>query len=463
MRSATTTSERGRPRVGLTVRMGIVAAASALVTSCASLDGLTGGDRDGGPASGDSGRDDGATRADALARHDAAPRDAAKDVRPREASATDAQPQHDASGPEDGDGGCGACKAGQRCVAGQCVCDTESCAGCCQGTACMAGTESAACGIGGEACAVCNASHSCVSAGTCTGGSVVLFGGVTSGTDLQYGDTWVFNGSTWTNVPVVGPTARNGSNAATLPDGKVLLFGGFDGNDNFDDTWMWNGAAWTQVASTGPSVRNVGAMATLGGAVVLFGGFDNEDLTCLGDTWTWASGAWTATGATGPSARLGAAFAAVDSFLVLFGGQGPGVVDLGDTWLWNGSRWDEVSGSADAGMTPTPNPRDGAAAVALGGELVLFGGADGSKHLGDLWSWNGEAWTSLAPHGMAPTARSYAAAAVLGGRMIVFGGEDDTGTQSDTWAWDGTSWKLVVPSGGGPPARYYAAMAAQSF
>jgi hypothetical protein len=66
-------------------------------------------------------------------------------------------------------GGALPCGPGQRCLAGQCVCDAQSCvAGCCQGNTCRQPNLSA-CGAGGSACAACNATRAdtCAASGEC--------------------------------------------------------------------------------------------------------------------------------------------------------------------------------------------------------------------------------------------------------------------------------------------------------
>ena len=69
------------------------------------------------------------------------------------------------------------CDEGQRCVDERCICDGQSCAGCCDGDACLAGDEASSCGSGGQTCEACGGSSACVggvcescSATTCADG-----------------------------------------------------------------------------------------------------------------------------------------------------------------------------------------------------------------------------------------------------------------------------------------------------
>lgn len=86
-------------------------------------------------------------------------------------------------------------------------------------------------------------------------GHVVLFGGV-SGTGSQYGvlnDTWSWDGTTWAlQRPGTAPSPRLGSAMEFDAAQKaVVLFGGLafqPPNQVLGDTWLWNGSAWSEQA-----------------------------------------------------------------------------------------------------------------------------------------------------------------------------------------------------------------------
>ena len=72
-------------------------------------------------------------------------------------------------------------------------------------------------------------------------GTIVLFGGATDCCHL-FGDTWTWDGSTWTRqAPGSSPSARSGAAAAyDAATSTVVLFGGFTTRDrNVRDTWTW--------------------------------------------------------------------------------------------------------------------------------------------------------------------------------------------------------------------------------
>jgi hypothetical protein len=123
--------------------------------------------------------------------------------------------------------------------------------------------------------------------------TIVLFGGgLWNGENLttEYGDTWTFDGTDWTQAATTGPAPRVNAHAAFDPRvGRVLLFGGSDYNSEtyYQDNWVWTGAVWAPVSlAANPSPRDTGVMAYLPeiGKTVLFGGFEKVG-TNLGDTW----------------------------------------------------------------------------------------------------------------------------------------------------------------------------------
>ncbi len=141
----------------------------------------------------------------------------------------------------------------------------------------------------------------------------------------------------WTQRQVPGPSARWGAAMAPL-GGALVLFGGFDeGNDALSDTWTWNGTAWTQQGVPGPPGRGSAVMSSLGGSLVLFGRLTGD--SALSDSWTWNGESWIPLEASGPTARYAAAQTSVRNSLVLFGGRTSQLTDLSDTWTWDGTTW----------------------------------------------------------------------------------------------------------------------------
>jgi hypothetical protein len=119
---------------------------------------------------------------------------------------------------------------------------------------------------------------------------IVLFGGLA---DRNYsGETWVWNGSAWKRAAQSGPVARMG--AAMDYDansGVIVLFGGITGQypnyAYFDDTWVWNGKTWTQLNIAGPSERANARLVYIEKTknFFLYGGDDPQASSALRDSW----------------------------------------------------------------------------------------------------------------------------------------------------------------------------------
>jgi hypothetical protein len=75
--------------------------------------------------------------------------------------------------------------------------------------------------------------------------------------------------------------------------GQVVLYGGYGTNSTLGDTWTWNGSTWTKlsaVISGTPFYEAAMAYDAASGQVVLFGGLSGQ-VTALAGTWTLQLGA----------------------------------------------------------------------------------------------------------------------------------------------------------------------------
>jgi hypothetical protein len=275
---------------------------------------------------------------------------------------------------------------------------------------------------------------------------VVLFGGFDEAGD-PLGDTWVWNGTTWTPLdPPHSPSPRYGM--AMVYDAarrEVVLFG--SQTPELTDTWTWDGRDWHQEFPADSPDRAYGAAMAYDASrreVVLFTDhFDDS----LGDTWTWDGAEWTPQDPPDPlsvpRAFPGMAFHGPSDEVVLFGGE----TDCGDlgcdatqeTATWDGSTWTLRS--------PATSPEERARMGLTSGKLVvLFGGAEisigGEGVLGDTWVWNGRRWIPLFPTDSPPARHSMGMTYDWARREVVlFGGRlDFFVTVGDTWTFDGRTW-----------------------
>jgi hypothetical protein len=218
---------------------------------------------------------------------------------------------------------------------------------------------------------------------------MLLFGGRqrSQGTyGSKLGDTWEWDtvGHTWANVsPGGSPSARDGQAMAyDAIHNRTVLFGGSDVNNAANgETWLWNGSSWSNVTSGagGPSPRFGHAMAydAVRRVVVLFGGTNGS--TNFNDVWEWNGDTlhWQQIFPSG-SLPAGRAYAALSWFdpttpgVAMFGGVGAGSTLLNDTWIWNGTTWKAATG----GTPPSPRQHPAMVYASAAKRLVLYGGRD---------------------------------------------------------------------------------------
>lgn len=154
-----------------------------------------------------------------------------------------------------------------------------------------------------------------------------------------------------------------------------------------------------------------------------------------------------------PAARRGHAMVA-DGLggLVVFGGrsiEAGSRTYLADTW-----RYDTASGTWSRIEAPdAPSLRSEHTLTATGspGTVLLFGGYTGDRFTyGDIWEFDGTAWTRIRP-ATAPPARAGAVAAHDPGSdvVVLFGGAERPTVAElptdETWVLDGRTWVLRSP------------------
>ena len=135
--------------------------------------------------------------------------------------------------------------------------------------------------------------------------------------------------------------------------GQLVLFGGLDANSNtLGDTWAFNGTTWTSMGPSRPQRLRLRLRRRdqPGGDLR----WSRRQRDTLGDTWIYSSGlgAWTPGPASGPPARSFAAmsYVAPTGDLVLAGGLNATNQTLGDLWMFNGT---EYLGCDGTGQQPT--------------------------------------------------------------------------------------------------------------
>jgi hypothetical protein len=280
-------------------------------------------------------------------------------------------------------------------------------------------------------------------------GQNVLFSGIgaSAGGPAVFNDMWITTGGQWIQIyPSLMPPLRFCS--ATVFDyqhGVMVMFGGGVFEDNgiifsLGDTWLWNGSAWSQsFPSNSPIARYEAAAAYDGGhqQTVLFGGVNSNGY--LGDTWVWDGTNWTQKfPANSPSPRSGSALAyqANLNVTVLFGGVNANG-SLSDTWIWDGTNWTQLSPA----NSPPERYAAGFAYDNLEGQSILFAGTNETTgNLNDTWTWNGVNWVQQFPS-VSPAKRFFPMMTYdqQYGMVFLFGGGQGSTIGdiylADSWVW----------------------------
>ena len=264
----------------------------------------------------------------------------------------------------------------------------------------------------------------------------------------------------WRQLSVPGPPAVHSARMAyDEMRKKTVLYGG-RGATTKTDTWEWDGAVWTKgTTAANPGARNSPGLAydSTRGVVMLFGGSDGTP-----DPWQLDGTGWKSSGTspTSPDVRYSSAmtFDRARGVLVVFGGLHFGAMGTnnGETWEWS-----PATGFVNRSPQVSPPARHANVLVydSARSRVVVYGG-HGDNPLGDLWEWDGAAWTQRTP-ALSPPARRGACAAFDAARktMVLFGGRspnDNSQGLDDTWLWDGATWSQGPK---GPQGRSSCAMA----
>jgi hypothetical protein len=178
--------------------------------------------------------------------------------------------------------------------------------------------------------------------------SMILFGGATPDMQIR-GDTWEWDGQAWRMVSEAGPAPRFPGGMVDDPVRKeVLMYSGHfaepsGGAIDYDDLWSWDGTSWREVVVNGPTPdhrTHAGFVfdPVMGRVLLLGSGSD----TFRSDIWAWDGTKWEEIPTSNTPARSGhtVAYDPTRDRFVLFGGvDRPGAKALDDTWEWDRQNW----------------------------------------------------------------------------------------------------------------------------
>jgi hypothetical protein len=327
-----------------------------------------------------------------------------------------------------------------------------------------------------------------------TGGADGMFGGLNLGPTGVFnqhnvlGDTWVWNGTDWTQItsffltPAL-PAPRFGASMAYDPVNKrTVLFGGVNASGQIlSDTWLFAVQtlcstkttcstlySWSQVTfaagASPPGRRDASFGYDPSAGIVLTGGLSSSG-TNFADTWVFISStnSWShpaVINSPSPARSLAPAAQCASGTpfqnAMLFGGTSGSSIPLGDTWSIAPVEggffvWGQFTNSTHPGS----RFGHGMAYYPVSGFDVLYGGNIGFiEGIGDLLAsdtWNGscngtlsQIWSKVTPtHSPGPRWLQGMTTGPSGLKVLLFGGSDQPfggsipngRDRNDTWQW----------------------------
>jgi hypothetical protein len=222
---------------------------------------------------------------------------------------------------------------------------------------------------------------------------VVLFGGRIAPWPYSAGnDTWEWDGAagTWSQRAISGPPQRGyAAMAYDAARGRCVLFGGAaEYYPQYGDTWEWNGNSWSP-GPPGPAIAAHHAMVfdSSRSRIVVLGG----DGPAPGSIWEYDGASWAVRLFPG-GPRLFAGAAAYDPLrarIVAHAGEGVTYSQIPATFELDPSGtagWVQRSSGGPPGIQHAAMVFDSSAS-----RCVFFGGNDGVTSTSGTWLWNGAA------------------------------------------------------------------------
>ncbi len=275
---------------------------------------------------------------------------------------------------------------------------------------------------------------------------------------LATATTYNPSSGTWTNAPNMS-TARAYATATALPDGRILVAGGYDRrvilltNPSREGVQLipvagslfFNPAssAWTAGAALAQARFGHLAVALRGGRVLVVGGSDplhSEQVLTSAELFDPASGRWTPAGSLEAGRSQFTLTTLIDGRALLAGG----IAADGYTVLRSTLLYDPTTNQWSPGPELASARSGHAAAVLADGRVLITGGADQAARLAssELFDPAANSWSAT---GALATARSnHLAIPLSNGRILVVGGSGSR----DVLA----SAELFDPSAKGVPA-----------
>ncbi|BAO44615.1 hypothetical protein TBH_C1698 [Thiolapillus brandeum] len=252
-----------------------------------------------------------------------------------------------------------------------------------------------------------------------TGSEMIVWGGLNDSSDdsvLNSGGRYNPATDTWMATSTTGVPGARADHTLVWADGEMIVWGGYDGNNDLNTGGRYDPATDTWVATTvaGAPVggQNPAAVWTGSEMIVWGGGVSNT-----GGRYDPSTDTWTATSSVNaPAGRNRHTAVWTGNEMIVWGGYGGGYLNSGGRYDPSTDSWTATS------LNDAPSGRYFHSAIWTGNQMIVWGGSGAViENTGGRYDPSTDSWTSTSTAG-APNQRTLHTAVWTGSEMIVWGG-----------------------------------------
>jgi hypothetical protein len=169
------------------------------------------------------------------------------------------------------------------------------------------------------------------------------------------------------------------------------------------------------------------------------------------EVWRWDGTAWAKIGGDGVnSSWADQAFEEVTSLATdgtnVYAGLGNSTGD-GEVWRWNGTAWTKIGGDSLSGSWGLGTYENVPSLSYFGGNL--YAGLGASANDAEVWRWNGTTWTKIGGDSLNSgwTTNFEAVYALTNDGTNLYAGIGNSTTDAEVWRWNGTVWAKLGGDG----------------
>lgn len=256
-------------------------------------------------------------------------------------------------------------------------------------------------------------------------GNVLIAGGYAGVTYYSTAELYNPRTGTWLTTGSMA-SSRAFPTATLLPNGNVLLIGGYDGSNMLSSVELYNPGtgSWSTTGSMASARDNQSSLLLPNGRVLVVGGLNSGGTLSTAELYNPGSGTWSTTGSMATTRRYQAMVLIPNgNVLAAAGFDGGNVLSTAELYNPGLGTWSTTNSMATA--------RDGAVATVLATGNVLVTGGFGSTYLSTSELYNPGAGTWSTTGALLSARISLVAALLPNGKVIVAGGNAG-GTDTNT-------------------------------